>query len=388
MVHDCGAGPTTGSVRLRPRRGPSARRAGDLSRARRAAARPTLPDEMAAPVKTALVLGAGGIAGGAWLLGALSAIEAETGWRPASADRVVGTSAGSLIGALLASGVAPDLMVAYARGEDIESPLLTERERGGTGARDFGAKLQLHWSFPRPVLGSPELALRSLREPWRYGPAGIIAWLPRGLISTEPIREVVERVVPSGWTRHPHFWIVAIDYESGEKVVFGRDGAPPASLAEAVAASCAVPGFYHPVGIGGRRYVDGGVYSPSNLDVLLGTDVQLVLCLNPMTSRHRGGAFEPTGPIASLVRGSGRRQLEREAGALRLAGKRVLLLEPRAEDVNAMGYNYMSGRRRDRILTTAIRTTTTALRTTELGRTLSALVHGGNGNRGRFSAAG
>jgi phosphohistidine swiveling domain-containing protein len=107
---------------------------------------------MAAASKTALVLGAGGIAGGACLLGALSAIEAETGWRPADADYVVGTSAGSLIGALLASGVSPKLMVAYARGDDIDSPLLTERERRGSGARDFGSSLRLGWSFPRPVL--------------------------------------------------------------------------------------------------------------------------------------------------------------------------------------------------------------------------------------------
>jgi hypothetical protein len=83
---------------------------------------------MAATAKTAFVLGAGRVAGGAWLLGALSAIEAETGWRPADADYVLGTSAASLIGALLASGVSPELMVAYARGDDIDSPVVTERD--------------------------------------------------------------------------------------------------------------------------------------------------------------------------------------------------------------------------------------------------------------------
>jgi NTE family protein len=66
-------------------------------------------------------------------------------------------------------------------------------------------------------------------------------------------------VVPAGWSSHPRLWIVAIDYLSGEKVAFGREGAPPASLGDAVAASCAVPGFYQPVRVGGRCYVDGGV---------------------------------------------------------------------------------------------------------------------------------
>jgi NTE family protein len=121
--------------------------------------------------------------------------------------------------------------------------------------------------------------------------------------------------------------------------------------------------------------------------VLLGTQTNLVICLNPMTSRHRGGVFEPTGPIASFIRGSSRHRLEREMRALRQAGKRVLEIEPKAEDVKAMGYKYMSGKRRAGILSTAVRTTTTALRTTELGRALHALAEGAEGGRGAVSAA-
>ena len=67
-----------------------------------------------------------------------------------------------------------------------------------------------------------------------------------------------------------------------------RKDAPRAELADAVAASCAIPGFYHPVTIAGRRYVDGGLYSTSNLDILRGAELDLVICLNPLTSKQEG----------------------------------------------------------------------------------------------------
>ena len=94
--------------------------------------------------------------------------------------------------------------------------------------------------------------------------------LPDGPVSTEPIRQTVRRVCARGWAPHPGLWAVAMDYGSGRRVVFGRAGAPAAELADAVAASCAIPGFYRSVRIGGRRYVDGGVRSTSNLDALAG----------------------------------------------------------------------------------------------------------------------
>lgn len=303
------------------------------------------------------------------MVGALNAIAAETGWDPGSADYVLGTSAGSMIGALLASAAPPWLLMAYGMRENLEGlPRL-----GEGGADPFGTRLSVHWSFPRPVLGSPGLALRSLREPWKYGPAGIVAWLPQGVISTEPLREVVRRVVPRGWSTHPNLWVVGIDYDTGRRVVFGRTGSPPAHLADAVAASCAIPGFYHPVSIDGRRYVDGGMYSPANLDLLADTDAELIVCLNPMSSRHRGGFFEPTGPIASLVRGDNKRLIDQEMRLLQRAGKRVHVVEPRAEDIRVMGFNYMSKRRLDQVLECSVRTTTSTLQRGVLADELSAL---------------
>jgi NTE family protein len=327
---------------------------------------------MSSPPKTALVLAGGGLVGGAWMVGALQAIAAETRWDPGTADYVLGTSAGAMVGALLTSAVPPWLMMAYGSGEAIKGLA----ETAGSPAERFGGRLQIHWSFPRPVLGSPRLALRSLREPWKYGPAGIVAWLPHGVISTEPLKELVRRVVPAGWAPHPHLWVVGIDYETGDRVVFGAPKSPRVDLAEAVAASCAIPGFYYPVKIQGRRYIDGGMFSPANLDLVGRADAELVICLNPMSSRQRGALLAPTGPVAALMRGDNRRILDREADALERQGKKVLLVEPRADDLRVMGFNYMSRAHLDRVVQTAVKTTTASLRGTELGRLLSALPPG------------
>jgi NTE family protein len=329
-------------------------------------------DSMTTSPRTALVLSGGGLVGGAWMIGALNAIATETGWDPGSADYVFGTSAGSMIGAMLASAVPPWLLQAYALDESLRGlPGLAE-----PGGKRFGTTYRLHWSFPRPVLASPGLALRSLREPWKYGPAGIVAWLPQGVISTEPLRAVISRLVPAGWIPSPLLWVVAIDYQTGERVVFGRPGSPSANLADAVAASCAIPGFYHPVVIHDRRYIDGGMYSPSNLDLLSDTDAELIVCLNPMSSRYRGGLFEPTGPIASFVRGDNRHLMDREVLALERKGKDVLLIEPKKEDLQVMGLNSMSRRRLDEVVNCALQSTTRELRDTQLGDQLAILPAG------------
>ena len=100
------------------------------------------------------------------MLGALQAIASSTAWNPSWAGLLLGTSAGSVIATMLAAGLSPAAMVADAIGE---LPV-------GRARPSFGSELTVHWAFPRPVLASPGLAWRSLREPWRYGPAGIVAW--------------------------------------------------------------------------------------------------------------------------------------------------------------------------------------------------------------------
>ena len=321
-----------------------------------------------------LVLGAGGVLGGAWLAGALAAIAAETGWDPATADVIVGTSAGSMIGALVASGVPPWFMVAHSAGDTFPGLLDRQGQPTDEADRSAGGVLVRKRGLPdlRPYnLG---LGVRALRNPrnHRLGPIAA-AWAPRGVMSTRPLRETVQRVVPQGWAPHPAMWAVATDSATGRRVVFGRDDAPPAELSEAVAASCAVPGIYRPVRIGGRTYVDGGAWSPSNLDCVVRAELDAVICLNPLSTRPEELARAGRGVVRGGMRRAVGKRLGWEARRLREAGVQVVLHQPVAEDLAVMGGNMMSTARRHLVLETAQRTTAERLAETELPRVLGAL---------------
>jgi NTE family protein len=324
--------------------------------------------------RVGLVLGAGGVLGAAWLTGALHAIAAETGWDPGSAEYIVGTSAGSMIGALVACGVPPWLILARSAGETLEG---LSDEDAASADRSIGATYQLDRRGLTLGPGSWRLAAASLARPTRYPPASVIAgWLPRGIVSTRPLEETVKRVCDDDWAPHPNYWAMAVDYTTGRRVAFGRAGSPPARLPDAVAASCAIPGFYRPVEIGGRRYVDGGVRSPSNLDVLRDQPLDLVLALNPMSSWHVGTPHTVTERLGVRMREAAGRRLGSEAKRLRASGLEVVLIQPTADDLDVMGSNLMSGRRRPEVLATAVRTVTEHLRTTPLGERLAELPDG------------
>jgi NTE family protein len=328
-------------------------------------------------VRVGLVLGAGGVQGGAWLTGGLDALAAATGWDPAAADIVVGTSAGSVTASLCVAGIPPWFMVAHSAGETFDDVVDARGRPQRDADRAGGARFHLERAWPRIGPGSWPLALRTLREPRRYTPAAAFSgWAPRGLISTEPIKEIIRSVVPEGWTEHPAHWVVACDYATGRRVAFGRDDAPPADLADAVAASCAIPAFYHPVTIGDRSYVDGGIYSTSNLDLVRDHDLDLVICLNPTSSLHPVRALDPREwPGLAFRRASGRR-LGSEAKRLRARGTEVILIQPLGEDLEVISRNLMSTRNRNRVIQTARRTVAEQLRASGSRELLAELPQG------------
>jgi NTE family protein len=316
-------------------------------------------------MKVGLVLGAGGVLGGAWLVGGLSALAKETGWDPGSADNIVGTSAGSMIGALVAGGVPPWFMVAHSRGESFEGLLGPDGRPASQADRSAGASFRVHRGLPAIGPGSLRMAFTALSNPLRHTPLQMVAgWVPAGFVSTDSLKEVVTRAVPGDWVEHPSYWAVACDYESGRRTPFGRLGSPRAHIGDAVAASCAIPGFYHPVAVEGRRYVDGGVCSLSNLDLLAGRglDLDLVVCLNPTSSVAEAMGGTPAERVGALMRGVSGRRLAHEARKLHAEGTEVLLLQPSREDVVGMGVNLMARGRRVAVLERARRTTAVALR--------------------------
>lgn len=331
-------------------------------------------------MKVGLVLGAGGVLGGAWLVGGLSALARETEWDPGSADYIVGTSVGSMIGALVAAGIPPWFMVAHSRGEVFEGLVSPDGRPAEEADRSAGAVFKLHRGIPALGPGSLRMAFTAMSNPLRHTPLQMVAgWLPSGFVSTDSLKEVVSRVVPSGWVEHPNYWAVACDYQTGRRTPFGRVGSPRADLGDAVAASCAIPGFYRPVRIGDRRYVDGGVCSASNLDLVAGRGLDLVICMNPLTSQAEGSSgltARALDMIPSLTRRASRSRLLREERKVRRFGAEVVMIEPTAADHAEMGLNWMSAERRQNVIDTAEHTVAEQLRRPDVRALLERLPAG------------
>ena len=272
----------------------------------------------------------------------------------AGAQELLGTSVGSLVAAMIAAEVPTAAMAAYASGEQVEALAALD----GHDATEFRlTRLPLAL---RP--GSLRMALSA-----RSRAKALTGLLPRGVVSTEPVRALVASVVGASWPAGSAPRIVVCDYASGERVELGPGREPGATPGEAVAASCAIPGFYEPVAIGGRVFVDGGVHSHSNLDLLAGAGLDTVIALNPMSSPAwvAGGAGLRE-RIAVVRRRRSAAQLESELAQLRERGTQVLVLEPAFADIAAMGSNMMARDRRGEVIDAGRASTERAL--ARLGR--------------------
>lgn len=252
---------------------------------------------------TALVLGGGGVTGIAWEIGLLAGL-ADAGVDLAGADLVVGTSAGSVVGALVASDT--DLEAMYQA--QLAAP------DGEVAARMSSATLLRYgWS-----------ALSS-RDPVRYRTRiGQLA-LASSTVSEEERRAVFEtRLAGRDWPER-RLLITAVDAESGEFTAFDRDSGVP--LVDAVGASCAVPGVWPPVTVNGRRWMDGGIRSAANADLAAGYDRVVVLA--PIVV-----GVGPVGNVGAQVR-----ELQR-------AGARASVIAPDRAARQAIGRNLLDPARR------------------------------------------
>lgn len=305
----------------------------------------------------ALVLGGGGVLGFAWSVGALRAWQDHTGTDARRSGLIVGTSAGSVLGALLACGVSVDVIERHHQGV----PLPADPGIEWTYEDDVGALPP--WPGWRP--GSPRLVLDAMRHLRRTPPAvALSGLLPRGRGTLQPIHDMIAATslatLPGqNWPRLPQVWIVGTDYDSGRRVIFGRDPVP-AVLADAVCASCAIPAWYPPVEIDGRRFIDGGAASNASLDVLLplvaaGT-IRDVLVLVPMAAQEFDRPRSPVTRLERVVRRAITRGIDADAQALRAAGAEVTILAPVAADLAVMGPNLMNPKRRTQVLQTALDT--------------------------------
>ena len=265
-----------------------------------------------------LVLGAGGVVGAAWMAGVLAGIEDGAGVEFSRCEHFLGTSAGSIIVARLAAG----------------RPLRRPGDGGARAAVDDGARAMVDdvaRGGQTPTSGSP--VARTLRTVGSWSLALSSPLVPIGLRLAEPggsaARRLAFRAVPrptgsldpvrsalsvpesrfDGRLR-----VAAVDRASGRRVIFGKPGSPPALVRDAVAASCAVPWIFTPVTIEGREYVDGGVWSMTNLDAAPAGRGTQVLCLNPIAG------IAGNHLLIALTRGSSRSVVAVETQALRARG--------------------------------------------------------------------
>jgi NTE family protein len=304
------------------------------------------------PVLTVgLVLGAGGVVGGAYHAGALTALAEATGWDARDADLIVGTSAGSIAAASLRAGLSPADHFARMTGRPLSddgaalvghiSPVTTD-------------ELPARAPFPRglPLPASPQLAATALLPPWNARPmAALAGLLPAGSVPTAPIGDRIRTLFTDGWPERP-MWICALRLRDGARVVFGRDECAP-DVGTAVEASSAIPGFLQPVPVDGETYVDGGAHSPTNADLAAGLGLDVVIVISTMSSQWT--ALRPVPSMGSRALASW--VLDREVRAIRASGSRVLVFEPTADDLAVMGTSPMDPDKRAAVAEQARSTT-------------------------------
>jgi NTE family protein len=298
-------------------------------------------------VRRGLALGCGGTLGMSWTVATLAELERTLDWDAREAEVIIGTSAGAELAAMLGGGTAIADIYRAQLGDPEAPAWLANHLKAGPGPLPPAPKL----AGLRPA--SLSLARAAVR---RKAPAlaGVCGLLPRGTYDPGWLIELAETAGnDNGWVDHPAVWLVAADYDTGERIAFGAPGAPPATLAQAVCASWGLPSWLPAVEVDGRRYVDGGILSPASPDLTVGLGLDELVVLAPMASSDPG---RPVGLLAAgerVVRRRMTRILDKEIAAVEAAGTRVIRLEPNGRDLAAMGPNFMDAKNRGATLVSA-----------------------------------
>ncbi|MCS7040177.1 MAG: patatin-like phospholipase family protein [Anaerolineae bacterium] len=317
------------------------------------------------PSKTALVLAGGGLTGAVYEIGALRAIdELLVGRDVRSFDIIVGTSAGALVGAMLAKGITPGEMLQIL---------------DGTHPLHRRSRIRPEHLFS---LNAGELVRRSRRLPatiknaiWHYVRHrsdmnlfdliwSLVEVLPAGLYDNKALIQFVQEnlklrgLSDSFADTLAELYIIATDLDTGERVIFGRPPWDQVPLSLAIAASSAVPLLYRPVRIGDHEFVDGGLRGTASLDLAIEAGAKLIVCINPLVpidnSNKQG--IPLLGPDGRFLSDKGLQAVGSQA--LRIALQSglayhvkqlrrrhpdvdILLIEPRSDDYKMFFYNIM-----------------------------------------------
>jgi NTE family protein len=281
-----------------------------------------------------LVLAGGGTLGEAWMRGLLDGAGTAAGIDFRECEYFVGTSAGSIVASFLAAGRAPDSGAEARAAKDWADAADTN----GDGPRRFAGLGRLGAVLATPLA---PIALASASPGGAAARAVALRAAPRTKRSMPGLGRLIEA---EGARFDGRLRIVAVDRGNGRRVVFGSPDAPSATVGQAVLASCAIPWVFAPVQIGDREYVDGGVWSPTNLDATPARRGTEVLCLNPTASLAPGrSAFR-------ALRALSRSAAATETLALRARGATVRTIGPDPRAAEAMGVNLMDRGRVPQVL--------------------------------------
>lgn len=291
----------------------------------------------------ALVLGGGGLVGMAYHAGALQALH-EEGYDAASSEFLLGTSAGSIIAAYLASGWAQTDFYDYAHGR--HANVWKDPADAGEAQRQMFEPL---WKNKRErvqrsvgslyALASSKGILKKLDG---VVPASLRRSFPAGLYSTERSRERLREELGTEWPGR-QVNVVGVELYSGQRRAFSAAEEAPVPFADAVLASTAIPGVFPPVHLGGKQYVDGGAYSATSLDLAADAGCRSIVCIAPLGYRNEGALLAPDPRLwpAMLTRSLFARSLRREVRDAREKGAHVLVLRPWLDDLKDLGTNAM-----------------------------------------------
>jgi NTE family protein len=191
------------------------------------------------------------------------------------------------------------------------------------------------------------LLVRTARRPLAFRPdVAFSTLIPRGQLDITERARGLDDFIGDHWPEGLR--ICAVRRSDGGRVVFGRTGAPRARLASAVLASCAIPGYFRPVSIEGTDYVDGGIHSVTNADVLRTEGLDVVVIISSMSAAH-GSANGADGWLRRAVH----RRMEREIARLQTAGTAVISIEPGGDARRVMGLRAMAEDRSPRVIEAA-----------------------------------
>ncbi|MCW2884781.1 MAG: hypothetical protein QOE54_1230 [Streptosporangiaceae bacterium] len=238
---------------------------------------PNAPGVSARSVGRAVVLGPGGVVGTAWLAGLANGLRRD-GVDLAEADLIVGTSAGAIIGAALATGEVLDRLATLPRPADPDGPTPEVNPDRLTEVFTVLGDPSLEPAAARRRVGRLALAAGTINEHAHIARMGFLIgareWPARTLL------------------------ITAVDIETGEPQIWDRASGAP--LPAAVASSCAMPGLYPPITINGRRYMDGALRSGTNADLAAGARVLVVI--EPVANMFPASPLQPgAGTVLRII---------------------------------------------------------------------------------------